>query len=412
MKFDNFDKMYKITCEKIPELKLNDDTVSSDLDKELLKNYYNTFIYSDIEGFFNQIQILKSSVIENEKFFRKFKNAINDIQKRGTLFKKLNIQILIDIYSNLNNDLLLGNINELERSRYNLPLFKRLSEKFLNYFNEEIIIPFNREYDIYKTVIGQNRLKSIIIKLEEIFDTLSNSLFKKIDDKLYEYFNSCVLSCYVLKDYIGIPTISKELLEDIQKSYIQAVKPIEIRKMFKDTYTTLDDVYYEIIRERDNLKEKLQIERLNIEKIYDFNKSSEIRKLKVPESFLKKGVFFYPVLKDVISANPRAAVKTGDRMKTANSRFLTAAATGKIKVDDKIQLKDWHINSRSYNQIYKILTKNDTLEGTDIIVSNEILGDIFNGIFKNKDVKTFIKPEIEVDMMNDEGNIDKFFIRF
>ena len=410
IKFNRFDKIYKKTCEKIPELELSNTNISSDLDKELLKNYYNTFLYSDIEGFFNQLELLKSSILENEKFLRRFNNAIIDIQKKISNFDQSNIQILIDIYTILNDSILIAKINELKRNRDNLPLFKRLCKNFLTNFKEEIIEPFRRVYDIYIKLAKTNKLKSIIVKLEEIFDTLSDSLLKKIDDKLYEYFNSSVLSWYVLKDYIGIPTISKELLEDIQKSYIEAVKPIEIRKMFKDTYTTLDDVYYEIIKERDNLKEKLQIERLNIQKIYDFDKSSEIRQLNVPESFLKKGIFFYPVLKDVISANPKAAVKTGDRMKKANSRFLTAAATSKIKVDDKIQLKDWHINSKSYNQIYKILTKNDTLEASDIIVSNEILGDIFNGIFKNKDVKTFIKPEIEVDMMNDDGNIDKFFI--
>ena len=408
MKFDRFNDIYKKTYEKIPGIELNDANVSSDLDKELLKNYYNTFLYSDIEGFFKQIQLLRTSLLENEKFFRRFQNIIKDIQQ-NVVFKQLNIQILIDISGNLSNDLLLANIEELERSKDNLPIFKRLCQKFLTYFNEQIIIPFKTIYEAYKSITKQDRLKSILLKLEDNFDTLSNSLLKKIDDKLYEYFNSCVLSCYVLKDYIGIPTISNELLEDIQKSYIEAVKPIEIRKVFKDTATTLDDVYYEIIKERDNLKEKLQIEKLNIEKIYDFDKSLGTRRLKVPESFLKKSIFFYPVLKDIVAANPTAVVKTGDRMRSANSRFLTTAPK-KIKVDDKLQLKNWHINSKSYNQIYKILTKNDTLEVSEIIVSNETLSEIFNGIFKNKDVKTFIKPEIEVDMTNDEGNIDKFFL--
>jgi hypothetical protein len=43
MKFDRFNDIYKKTYEKIPGIELNDANVSSDLDKELLKNYYNTF---------------------------------------------------------------------------------------------------------------------------------------------------------------------------------------------------------------------------------------------------------------------------------------------------------------------------------------------------------------------------------
>jgi hypothetical protein len=401
--FDKFDQIYKKTYEKIPELELNKIIATSSLDKELLKNYYNIFRYSDIKGFFNELKLLKSEILMNVKYLDKLYNVINNIQKNNQL-EQPNIKILEKIHTILRDGSLIAEIEEIKRNKNDLQRIKR----FLTYFKNKIIDPFKEVYEIYKETAKQNRLRSILEKLDEKFIILSNSLFKKLDDKLYEYFNCSVLSWYVLKDYIDIPD-SKELLKDIQKSYIEAVKPVEIRKLFKDKETTLDDVYYEIINIRDKLKENIQIEKLNIEKIYDFDKSSEVRQLKIPESFLKKGIFFYPDLKDIMSVDTKAVVKTGQRERIPNSRFITETAKAKIKVDDKIQLKNWHTNSKSYNQIYKILTKDDTLPTNEIIISNETLSNIFDGIFKNKEVRTFIKPEIEIDM-NDDGNIDKFFL--
>jgi hypothetical protein len=374
--------MYEMTILNRSEVNF-DLTPNSDLKNELLKNYYNIFINSDINNFFEQLASLKSILTNN--IFNKKLNYLMQILSSS------DIEILKDIYDEKPRTLFINSIDEIILNKNN-PIFIDLCKLFLINFKSKID-NFREVYERYIQSIktDRNYLYSFFSNLENVYNKILNSLIKRIDYKLYEYFNSSVLSWFVLNDYYGISDIDDNLLKDVHGAYIIAIKPIEVRKIFKDTPTNFQYIYNEILDYRKKLEEHLNIVRLNIETIYTIDKSSS--KLNVGPAFITSKTFFYTDENAIKAFKSSQQPRRGNRRQAATQTRDTSVSIQRI---ENLKLKNWYINSKAYNQIYKIITNDKdkfNLLKEDFNLTKEKIEKIYYSIFKHTSENTFLKPK-------------------
>jgi len=411
-KFDELKNIYELTSLIKPEIKLDIINPGVSLKNDLLNKYYNIFVNSDIDKFFEQLNSIKE-ILNDLKFNNKFMARIKKIKEEG-LLNNNDIDILSNSFFNIKKTIpkspkviFLEKIDEINLNKNN-PIFKTLCKDFLKYFQENLnnfTIPYNKYENIKNRKKEKNFLSKFFLTFRDYYYNLSNSLIKTIDYKLYEFFNTSVLSYFVLKDYYG--KIDDNLLNSVQEHYINAIKPIEIRKIFKDTNTDFQYIYNEFLENRRKLEEHLNIVRLNIKTIYKIDKSSGLSKLSPHPAFITNRTFFYPKERDI--KIPSAAPRISSRQSAAPP--AKDANKSIIKIH-KLKVKNWYINSRAYNEIYKLLTNNKEefkLQKEDFELTAEKIEIIYQSIFKGTGEKTFFAPQLEVNK-NEKGELKSYDI--